>query len=245
MCSTCGYVPTLCETGEEALSLLRGGKRFQLVLCDVHLPGISGVDVLKEFRRALGHATPIVMMSSNDQVSLIEQCVVEGADSYMIKPPRQQEVEALWGFVERRRQQVLDGKRRAASLTQCIRMCEAEVSKLQQNRLAAMVRTELQSDLREAGFDGVDGGSFRGDGYGDGHGGGGGLEVTQRMKAAIETASFELLRTISNEGSGAPCRVGLSQLLRMRPTKPPDPDRMEKGIPSRLVHVGHKWLSCL
>ena len=75
----------------------------------------------------------------------------------MIKPPRQQEVEALWGFVERRRQQVLDGKRRAASLTQCIRMCEAEVSKLQQNRLAAMVRTELQSDLREAGFDSVDG----------------------------------------------------------------------------------------
>ena len=28
---------------------------FHLVLCDVHLPGISGVDVLKEFRRALGH----------------------------------------------------------------------------------------------------------------------------------------------------------------------------------------------
>jgi CheY-like chemotaxis protein len=71
---------------------MREGRRFQLVLCDVHLPGISGVDVLKEFRRALGHATPIVMMSSSEEVSLIEQCVVEGADSYMIKPPRQRTV---------------------------------------------------------------------------------------------------------------------------------------------------------
>ena len=45
---------------------------------------------------ALSDETAIVMMSSNDHVSIVEACVVQGADSYILKPPRRQELEALW-----------------------------------------------------------------------------------------------------------------------------------------------------
>ena len=51
MCVEIGYVPTVCGSGEEALQAMASeGAHFPLVLCDVHLPGISGVDVLKQLR---------------------------------------------------------------------------------------------------------------------------------------------------------------------------------------------------
>ena len=70
-------------------------QRVALVLCDVHLPGVSGVHVLTELRATLDSEVAIVMMSSNDHVATVERCVVLGADSYMLKPPRREEIEAL------------------------------------------------------------------------------------------------------------------------------------------------------
>eukprot|EP00966_Prymnesium_polylepis_P256277 5919973-Prymnesium_polylepis.1 len=44
--------------------------------------------------------------ASNDSTAMVERCIVDGADSYMPKPPLKKELAALWGFVARRRQQV-------------------------------------------------------------------------------------------------------------------------------------------
>lgn len=64
-----GYVATCADSGPAALALLRAGHRPCLVLLDVCMPGMTGLDV----RAAIGAdpalvAIPIVLMSGADDV---------------------------------------------------------------------------------------------------------------------------------------------------------------------------------
>lgn len=74
----------VAETGEKALELVFRGP-FDLILMDIRLPNISGVDVCREIRDA-GIETPVLMLTAR---SLIEQKVEgldAGADDYLTKP---------------------------------------------------------------------------------------------------------------------------------------------------------------
>ena len=42
-----------------------------------------------------------IMLTHSDNSAIVERCIVEGADSYMMRPPLQREIAALWGFVAR------------------------------------------------------------------------------------------------------------------------------------------------
>ncbi|KAL1495139.1 hypothetical protein AB1Y20_017005 [Prymnesium parvum] len=149
MCEEVGYRPTICASGEEALERIQQEKRaFPLILCDVHLPGISGVDVLKKLREAGQSNSAIVMMSSNQTVPIVEACVVAGADSYILKPPRLEEIRAMWGFVVRRRKMRQEAVQKQASLAHCIQLCEKFEGKLQGN-MAALLNEKLADDLRD------------------------------------------------------------------------------------------------
>ena len=44
--------------------------------------------VLMEIRRRHGPDITVIMISSNDQEQMVESCIREGADSYIIKPLR-------------------------------------------------------------------------------------------------------------------------------------------------------------
>ena len=71
-CRDVGYLVTTVSSGEEALdrvySQQRGGSNqgvFELVLCDVELPGIPGVEVLNHLRSNLQHSDiSIIMLAS-------------------------------------------------------------------------------------------------------------------------------------------------------------------------------------
>ncbi len=55
---------TVCTGGREALTLLASGAEFQLILCDVMMPEVSGIDVYEELARtAPDLAKKIVFMS--------------------------------------------------------------------------------------------------------------------------------------------------------------------------------------
>jgi DNA-binding response OmpR family regulator len=74
----------VAETGEKALELVFR-ELFDLILMDIRLPNMSGVDVCREIRDA-GIETPVLMLTAR---SLIEQKVEgldSGADDYLTKP---------------------------------------------------------------------------------------------------------------------------------------------------------------
>ncbi len=81
--STQGYVITEAKTGEEALESLRK-ERPDLVLLDMNMPGIGGVETCREIRRASD--APIIMLTvrnaERDKVAALDA----GADDYVVKP---------------------------------------------------------------------------------------------------------------------------------------------------------------
>lgn len=118
ICEKCGYKVQAVSSGEECKSLLDatdGTPLWDLVFCDVWLGGaINGVDILLHIRTLFEFGISIIMVSSNDQAHIIEQCILEGADSFLLKPLSQQEVSAAKSFVVRRRRQLT--KRNDSSL---------------------------------------------------------------------------------------------------------------------------------
>ena len=78
---TKGYEVMEAESGENALELIRS-ERCDLILLDVNLPGISGIDVCKEIRRS--SEIPIVVMSAGEESRA--KALDAGADDYLKKP---------------------------------------------------------------------------------------------------------------------------------------------------------------
>ena len=61
----------------------------------------GGIEVLLQMRQVLKQEASIIMLTHSDNSAIVERCIVEGADSYMMRPPLQREIAALWGFVAR------------------------------------------------------------------------------------------------------------------------------------------------
>lgn len=79
-----GFPVTVCGRGEEALELLQR-KRFDIILLDLYLPRMSGMDVLEAaLREAPG--TIVIVMTGNPSVESSIQALRAGAWDYIPKP---------------------------------------------------------------------------------------------------------------------------------------------------------------
>jgi DNA-binding response OmpR family regulator len=79
-----GYEVDWRKTGEAAVEAL-GGARFDVILLDIGLPGISGIEVARIVRRQ-GVGTPILMLTARDDTESKVQALDSGADDYLSKP---------------------------------------------------------------------------------------------------------------------------------------------------------------
>ncbi len=81
-----GYEITTASRGQEALELIQT-QTFNLVLLDVMMPGVSGLDVLAELRRQYSSSQlPIVMVTASDQSEDVVKALELGANDYITKP---------------------------------------------------------------------------------------------------------------------------------------------------------------
>lgn len=77
----------LCEhapSGEDGLQLL-SAYQYDLIMLDWELPGKSGLDVCREFRKN-GGITPILFLTGQGDISHKESGLDSGADDYLTKP---------------------------------------------------------------------------------------------------------------------------------------------------------------
>ena len=79
-----GYKASVCETAESAETVLLEGE-IELVVLDLMLPGISGLDLCERLR-GQGVDTPILMLTAMDAVSDRVKGLRAGADDYLAKP---------------------------------------------------------------------------------------------------------------------------------------------------------------
>jgi two-component system, response regulator, stage 0 sporulation protein F len=82
--ATEGYAVEAATSGLEALSAVRGG-RADLVLLDVRMPGLDGVQVLRRIRE-LTDSVAVIMVTANEDVTLARETLTLGAFDYVAKP---------------------------------------------------------------------------------------------------------------------------------------------------------------
>ena len=100
-----GFEVLTAETGERAVELAHK-RRTHLILLDLNMPGMNGVEACAAMRREPTLAfTPIIIMSATGSPEIRERCLRAGCTEFVVKPEKPEE---LLGVVER----VLAGRRR-------------------------------------------------------------------------------------------------------------------------------------
>ena len=79
-----GFSVNECADGAEALRRLQAG-RFDLVVLDWMLPGLAGIDLVKQLREK-GDPTPVLMLTAKDALEDRIAALNAGADDYLLKP---------------------------------------------------------------------------------------------------------------------------------------------------------------
>jgi len=79
-----GYKVVTAAASDTALQLL-GRESFALVLLDINMPGMTGLDVLRLMRSRPGRPK-ILMMTAHRDPATIMKAVEQGADGYLAKP---------------------------------------------------------------------------------------------------------------------------------------------------------------
>jgi two-component system response regulator AtoC len=98
-----GYQVDTAQDGRSALALLEAGAAPDVVILDVMMPGIDGLETLRRIRE-LEPDLPVVMLSVIGQTSTIVSAMQLGAVDYVNKPFEEDELEAtLAKWIERRR----------------------------------------------------------------------------------------------------------------------------------------------
>ncbi len=94
-----GYAVTVADTGENALRLFTPGE-YELILLDLILPGLSGLEVCAQIRQQSD--VPIIVLSAREDEDLKVRALDAGADDYVTKPFSHDELLARVRAVMRR-----------------------------------------------------------------------------------------------------------------------------------------------
>lgn len=81
-----GVVMEACKSGESFLEKLRAGLKLDLILLDIVMPGITGIDLLRQIRNEkLAEGVPVVMLTNQNDEKDIEESKKLGVRGYIVK----------------------------------------------------------------------------------------------------------------------------------------------------------------
>lgn len=96
-----GYEVMLAYDGEIALRLAMNDP-FDMILLDIILPKINGIEVCKKLRQEIGFTNPIIMLTALGSTDDIVDGLNTGADDYLVKPIKFRELLARVNAQSRR-----------------------------------------------------------------------------------------------------------------------------------------------
>ncbi|RAP59857.1 DNA-binding response regulator [Achromobacter sp. HZ01] len=101
--TTAGYSCASYQQSRDLLAALRT-EHFDLVLLDWHLPDIDGDDVVRWLRANIGARIPVIFLTNRSSEDDLVEGLRAGADDYIVKPLRPQELLARVAALLRRSQ---------------------------------------------------------------------------------------------------------------------------------------------
>ena len=148
------FEASLAESGAQALELLAAdaekaapASRFNLVLSDVMMEGLSGPELLVEIRSRYGPELCVIMLSASSHALMVEQCIRRGANSYLRKPVRLNDFANIWQFVMQHRLSQLRQKQSILE-AEAVRQRARERTRRHQDAMMQRMHNVLQRQLR-------------------------------------------------------------------------------------------------
>ncbi|HEV2350208.1 MAG TPA: HD domain-containing phosphohydrolase [Terriglobia bacterium] len=132
-----GFSCMSCSSAEEALAAL-ATKTFDIIITDLQMPGMSGLQLIEEARNQHSRSAYLVITGVDD-IHVAIDAMKRGADDYLVKPFR---LDALVSSVER----ALHKKRLELEVEKYRKSLEEMVEKRTSQLRAAMKRIELTYD---------------------------------------------------------------------------------------------------
>jgi two-component system sensor histidine kinase RpfC len=88
-----GHEVYLAHDGEEALAMLESGElTYSLAIIDMHMPLLSGPEVVQRWRFMEKGHLPIIMLTADARAEAQTACEAAGADAYLTKPVNSREL---------------------------------------------------------------------------------------------------------------------------------------------------------
>lgn len=109
MLAKAGHTVTIAEHGQQALDLLSQPDAFDLILMDVEMPVLDGIETTRQLRQREAERGwprwPVIALSGNAQEDEQQECLAAGMDNCLTKPLNMKEVQLLVTQAPRRSQQ--------------------------------------------------------------------------------------------------------------------------------------------
>ncbi len=80
-----GYEVTTASNGDEALEVVKAGERFSLMLCDIRMPGMTGVELVPRVLE-VDPDVAVVMLTAVHDANTATDALAAGAVDYLMKP---------------------------------------------------------------------------------------------------------------------------------------------------------------
>ena len=96
-----GYKVQLAENGQEAIDLCRDNPDIDLVLMDIKMPVVDGLEATREIRK-FRPALPVIAITAYAQTGDQERCLAAGCSDYIAKPVKRADLSArlaTFGFI--------------------------------------------------------------------------------------------------------------------------------------------------
>ncbi|MEQ1586924.1 MAG: response regulator [Cyclobacteriaceae bacterium] len=81
------YEPIIMKNGLEALSWLSDGNLPNLIISDINMPSLDGIELLENIHASgILRDIPVIMLSASEEPEKRRRCLALGASNYLIKP---------------------------------------------------------------------------------------------------------------------------------------------------------------
>src|SRR5881396_2207883 len=101
--TSCGYSIECAESGDQAVARLSAGYIPSLIVLDIVMPGINGIEVLESVKK-INSSIPVIILSAAGQTKTVVEAMKMGAADFLVKPFEEQELElAIENVVEKQK----------------------------------------------------------------------------------------------------------------------------------------------
>lgn len=95
------------ENGEQALDIIKKKENVDIVLSDIQMPRMNGIELLREIK-SLDPTLPVVMITGFPTIDIAIRCMKEGASDFITKPFKFDQVELILNKIIHERELLLE-----------------------------------------------------------------------------------------------------------------------------------------